>query len=62
MYDVIIVGAGPAGASAAIFAKKAGLKTILVEGPKLKDYKMNIKPTFKVKSLKSAVNLILRKN
>ena len=42
--------------------KKAGLKTILVEGPKLKDYKMNIKPTFKVKSLKSAVNLILRKN
>ena len=23
MYDVIIVGAGPAGASAAIFAKKA---------------------------------------
>ena len=42
--------------------KKAGLKTILVEGPKIKDYKMNIKPTFKVKSLKSAVNLILRKN
>lgn len=31
MYDVIIVGAGPAGASAAIFAKKAGLKTLLLE-------------------------------
>ena len=41
--------------------KSAGVKTILVEGPKIKDYKMNIKPNFKVKNLTSAVNLILNK-
>ena len=26
-YDIIIVGAGPAGTSAALYAKKMGLKT-----------------------------------
>jgi thioredoxin reductase (NADPH) len=31
MYDIIIVGAGPAGASAAIFAAKAGKKTLLLD-------------------------------
>ncbi len=41
--------------------KKVGLKTILVEGPKIKDYKFNIKPAFKVKNLNSAVDLILKK-
>lgn len=31
MYDVIVVGAGPAGASAAIFTAKAGLKTLMID-------------------------------
>ena len=30
-YDIIIVGGGPAGSSAALYAKKAGLKTIIVD-------------------------------
>ena len=30
-YDLIVIGSGPAGASAAIFASNAGLKTALVE-------------------------------
>ena len=41
--------------------KRAGLKTILVEGPKIKDYKINVKPNFIVKNLSSAVDLVLRK-
>jgi len=31
MYDVIIVGAGPAGASAGIFTAKAGLSTLVID-------------------------------
>ena len=31
MYDVIIVGAGPAGTSAALYANKLGLKTVLID-------------------------------
>jgi len=31
MHDVIIIGAGPAGASAGIFTAKAGLKTVVVD-------------------------------
>lgn len=31
MYDVAIIGAGPAGASAALFTAKAGKKTILLD-------------------------------
>lgn len=34
MYDIAIVGAGPAGASAGIFAAKAGKKTILFDDGK----------------------------
>ena len=30
-YDLIIVGAGPAGSSAAIYAKKEGFKTLLID-------------------------------
>ena len=33
-YDIAIVGAGPAGASAAIFAAKAGKKTLLLDNGK----------------------------
>jgi len=31
MYDVVIIGSGPAGLSAAIYAKRAGLKSITIE-------------------------------
>jgi len=31
MYDLIVVGAGPAGTSAARSASKSGLKTLLIE-------------------------------
>jgi thioredoxin reductase len=31
MYDIAIIGAGPAGASAALFAAKAGKKTLVVD-------------------------------
>lgn len=31
MYDVIIVGAGPAGLSAALYASRGGLKTLVIE-------------------------------
>lgn len=34
MYEIAIVGAGPAGASAAIFAAKAGKKTLLLDNDK----------------------------
>lgn len=31
MYDVVIIGAGPAGASAALFTAKAGKKTLIID-------------------------------
>ena len=31
MYDVIIVGGGPAGSAAALYAKKFGLKSIVLD-------------------------------
>ena len=31
MYDLIIVGSGPAGLSAAVYAKRAGLNMIIIE-------------------------------
>ena len=31
MYDIVIVGGGPGGLSAAIYAMRAALKTVLVE-------------------------------
>jgi len=34
MYDIAIIGAGPAGASAAIFAAKSGLKTLVIDNDK----------------------------
>ena len=30
-YDIIIIGAGPSGSSAALYAEKLGLKTILLD-------------------------------
>jgi thioredoxin reductase (NADPH) len=34
MYDIAIIGAGPAGASAALFAAKAGKQTLLIDNDK----------------------------
>ncbi|HHW37118.1 MAG TPA: FAD-dependent oxidoreductase [Bacillales bacterium] len=34
MYDIIIVGAGPAGGSAALFAAKSGKKTLIIDNDK----------------------------
>lgn len=34
MFDVVIVGAGPAGGSAALFTAKAGKKTLIIENDK----------------------------
>lgn len=34
MYDVIVIGAGPAGGSAALFCAKAGKKTLLIDNDK----------------------------
>ena len=34
MYDILIIGAGPAGASAGIFAAKAGKKTVILDNDK----------------------------
>jgi thioredoxin reductase (NADPH) len=34
MFDVVIVGAGPAGASAALFTAKAGKKTLIIDNDK----------------------------
>ena len=31
MYDIIIVGAGPAGLTAAIYGQRAGKKTLLID-------------------------------
>ncbi|NOU94193.1 FAD-binding protein [Paenibacillus sp. LMG 31456] len=31
MYDIVVIGAGPAGASAALFAAKAGKKTLVID-------------------------------
>ena len=35
MYDVVIIGGGPAGLTAAIYASRAGLKTLLLESMKV---------------------------
>ncbi|MDF0728126.1 FAD-dependent oxidoreductase [Cytobacillus sp. S13-E01] len=34
MYDVLIIGAGPAGASAGLFAAKAGKKAVIIDNDK----------------------------
>lgn len=35
LYDVVVVGGGPAGLSAAVYATSEGLRTLLIEGDKL---------------------------
>ena len=40
--------------------KNAGLKTILVASPKIKDYKLNVSPNYKKNNLYDAINLLLK--
>ena len=35
IYDLVIIGGGAAGVAAAIFAKKTGIKTLLIEKNKI---------------------------
>ncbi|MRG85599.1 FAD-dependent oxidoreductase [Salinibacillus xinjiangensis] len=51
MYDIAIIGGGPAGASAAIFASKAGKKTLLVDHGKSITKKAWIKNHYGVKDI-----------
>ena len=44
MYDAVIVGAGPAGTSAALYAHKLGLKCILLD----KNTDFNAKPELEI--------------
>lgn len=41
MYDIAVIGAGPAGASAALFAAKAGKNTLLIHNDKSMISEMN---------------------
>lgn len=50
MYDIVIIGAGPAGMSAALFARRSNKKTLLLEasfygGQIIKAHKINNYPT-----------------
>ena len=54
-YDVIIIGAGPAGMSAAIYASRAGLKTMMLEvsapgGKLIKTFSIENYPSIKQES------------
>lgn len=35
MYDIVIIGAGPAGVSAGIYAKSRGKKVLIIEKEKI---------------------------
>ena len=51
VYDIAIIGAGPAGASAAIFSAKAGKKTLLIDHGKSITKKAWIKNYYGVKEI-----------
>ncbi|SET93066.1 Pyridine nucleotide-disulphide oxidoreductase [Salinibacillus kushneri] len=51
MYDIAIIGAGPAGASAAIFSAKAGKKTLLTDSGKSITKKAWVKNHYGVKDI-----------
>ncbi|WP_102027537.1 NAD(P)/FAD-dependent oxidoreductase [Salirhabdus sp. Marseille-P4669] len=51
VYDIAIIGAGPAGTSAAIFAAKAGKKTLLIDHGKSITKKAWIKNHYGIKEI-----------
>ena len=51
MYDIVIIGGGPAGLSAAIYAARGGMKTLVIEkiaygGQAVKTYEIDNYPGF----------------
>ena len=51
MYDVIIIGGGPCGVTAGVYAKRSGLKTLLFEqsvvgGQVINTYEIKNFPTY----------------
>ena len=41
---------------------RAGCKTVLIRGPKLKNYKLDVKPDYVFNDLKKAINYLLRRS
>lgn len=54
MYDVIIIGGGPAGISAGIYAKRSGLKTLILEKSSIGGQVIN---TYEIKNFPSYANI-----
>lgn len=54
MYDVAIIGGGPAGQSAAVFTSKAGLKTLLIDNEKGLTQRALLKNHYGIKEITGA--------
>ncbi|OLO27051.1 pyridine nucleotide-disulfide oxidoreductase [Alkalihalophilus pseudofirmus] len=62
MYEVAIIGAGPAGASAALFTAKAGKKTIVIDNEKSMTNRAWVENHYGVKEIEGPALLELGKN
>ena len=66
IYDVAIIGGGPAGMSAAIYAARGGMKTLVIEkiaygGQAIKTYEIDNYPGFARTRKKIRRNICFRK-
>lgn len=62
MYDVLVVGAGPAGASAALFTAKNGKKTMIIDNDKSVTKRAWIKNYYGVKEITGSDLIITGKD